>query len=164
MILKNKQNGISYHLLLCFLFLLKMQPWGSFQVNGATSVFFMILHSCFISKIVLNFSFRWVKRIFVKSDSVVYTSLRAGVVLSGKKMWSTCQSENFIHPSCEMLLVGFQASCWNEMVPMGGFHDSSCWGSDHSRVLNLFKSRGFLRWLSSNISYLTLSLRQCSLS
>ena len=54
----------------CFVFLLKMKPWGSFQVNGATDVVFMVLGGCFISEIVLNLSFRWVKKILVKSDSV----------------------------------------------------------------------------------------------
>ena len=41
-----------------FVFLLKMQPRGSFQVNEATNVVFMILGGCFISEIVLNLSFR----------------------------------------------------------------------------------------------------------
>ena len=39
------QNGISYHLLLCFL-------------AEATNVVFMILGGCFIGEIVLNLSFR----------------------------------------------------------------------------------------------------------
>ena len=53
-----------------FVLLLKMKPWGSFQVNKATNVVFMILGGCFISEIVLNLSFRWVKKILVKSDSM----------------------------------------------------------------------------------------------
>ena len=54
----------------CFVFLLKMKPWSSFQVNEAMNVVFMILSGCFISEIVLNLSFRWVKKILVKSDSM----------------------------------------------------------------------------------------------
>ena len=54
----------------CFVFLLKMNSWGSFQVNKAMNVVFMILGGCFISEIVLNLSFRWVKKILVKSDSM----------------------------------------------------------------------------------------------
>ena len=54
----------------CFVSLLKMKPWGSFQVNEATNVVFMILGGCFISEIVLNLSFRWVKKILVKLDSM----------------------------------------------------------------------------------------------
>ena len=42
----------------CFVFLLKIQQGGSFLVNEARNVFFMILRGCFISKIVLNLSFR----------------------------------------------------------------------------------------------------------
>ena len=40
----------------CFVFLslLKVRPWGSFQVNEATNVVFMILGGCFISEIVLK--------------------------------------------------------------------------------------------------------------
>ena len=41
-----------------------MQPWGLFQVNEATNVFFMILDGCFISEIVLNLCFRWVEKTF----------------------------------------------------------------------------------------------------
>ena len=54
----------------CFVFLLKNKPWGSFQVNEAPKVVFMILGGCFIGKIVLNLPFRWVKKILVKSDSM----------------------------------------------------------------------------------------------
>ena len=36
----------------CFVFLLKIQQGGSFLVNEARNVFFMILRGCFISKIV----------------------------------------------------------------------------------------------------------------
>ena len=46
----------------CFVFILKMKPWGSFQVNESTNVVFMILGGCFINEIVLNLSFRWVKK------------------------------------------------------------------------------------------------------
>ena len=46
----------------CFVLLLKMQPWGSFQVNEATNAFFIVLRGCFIRKIVLNLSFRWGKK------------------------------------------------------------------------------------------------------
>ena len=53
-----------------FVFLLKMKPWGLLQVNEATNVVVMILGGCFISEIVLNLSFRWVKKILVKSDSM----------------------------------------------------------------------------------------------
>ena len=52
----------------CLVFLLKMKPRGLFQVNEATNVVFMILGGCFISEIVLNLSFRRVKKILVKSD------------------------------------------------------------------------------------------------
>ena len=38
----------------CFVFLLKIQPRGSFQVNEARNVFFMILRGCFIRKIVFK--------------------------------------------------------------------------------------------------------------
>ena len=61
-----------------------MNPWGSFQVNETTNVVFMILSGCFISEIVLNFSFRWVKKILNKIRLHVYTSLRAGVARSGQ--------------------------------------------------------------------------------
>ena len=61
---------LEYLTIYCFVFLLKMRPWGSFQVNEATNVVFMILGGCFISQIVLNLSFRWVKKILVKSDSM----------------------------------------------------------------------------------------------
>ena len=54
----------------CFAFWTKMQLWGSFQVNEATNVFFMILRGCFINKIVLNLPLRRVKKIIVKSDSM----------------------------------------------------------------------------------------------
>ena len=49
------QNRISYHFV--FVVLLKIQPWGLFQVNKATNVFFMILRGFFISDIVINLSF-----------------------------------------------------------------------------------------------------------
>ena len=71
----------------CFVFLLKMKLWGAFQVNEATNVVFMILGGCFISEIVLNLSFRWVKKILVNTCNTwlhVYTSLRAGVARSGQ--------------------------------------------------------------------------------
>ena len=68
----------------CFVFLLKMKPWGSFQVNETTNVVFMILGGCFISEIVLNLSFRWVKKNTCKIRLHVYTSLRAGVARSGQ--------------------------------------------------------------------------------
>ena len=67
----HKQNNkMEFLTIYCFVFLLKMKPWGSFQVNETSNVFFMTLRGCFISKIVLNLSFRWVKKIFVKSDSM----------------------------------------------------------------------------------------------
>ena len=67
----HKQNiKMEFLTIYCFVFLLKMKPWGSFQVNEATDVVFMILGGCFISEIVLNLSFRWVKKILVKSDSM----------------------------------------------------------------------------------------------
>ena len=50
------QNGISYHLLLCFL--AENEIVRFIQVNEATNVVFMILGGCFISEIVLNLSFR----------------------------------------------------------------------------------------------------------
>ena len=65
-----KQNiKMEFLTIYCFGFLLKMKPWGLFQVNEATNVV-MILGGCFISEIVLNLSFRWVKKILVKSDSM----------------------------------------------------------------------------------------------
>ena len=67
----------------CFVFLLEMKPWGSFQVNEATNVVFMILGG-FISKIVLNLSFRWVKKILVKSDSMFTLACEQGVARSGQ--------------------------------------------------------------------------------
>ena len=67
----HKQNiKMGFLTIYCFVFLLKMTPWGSFQVNEGTNVVFMILGGCFISEIVLNLSFRWVKKILVKSDSM----------------------------------------------------------------------------------------------
>ena len=42
----------------CFVFLLKMKPLGSFQVDEAANVVVMILGGCFVSEIVLNLSFR----------------------------------------------------------------------------------------------------------
>ena len=58
----HKQNiKMEFLTIYCFVFLLKMKPWGPFQVNEATNVVFMILGGCFISEIVLNLSFRWVK-------------------------------------------------------------------------------------------------------
>ena len=51
------QNGISHYLLLCFL-AENETVRGSFQVNEATNVVFMILGGCFISEIVLNLSFQ----------------------------------------------------------------------------------------------------------
>ena len=67
----HKQNiKMKFLTIYCFVFLLKMKPWGSFQVNEATNVVFMILGGCFISEIVLNLPFRWVKKILVKSDSM----------------------------------------------------------------------------------------------
>ena len=83
----HKQNiKMEFLTIYCFVFLLKMKPWGSFQINEATNVVFMILDGCFISEIVLNLSFRWVKKILVKSDSMftLLTSLRAGVAHSGQ--------------------------------------------------------------------------------
>ena len=68
----------------CFVFLLKMRPWGSFQVHEVTNVVFMILGGCFISEIVLNLSFRRVKKNTCKIRLHVYTSLRAGVARSGQ--------------------------------------------------------------------------------
>ena len=65
-----------------FVALLKMKPWGSFQVNEVTNVVFMILGGCFISEIVLNLSFRRLKNT-CKIRLHVYTSLRAGVARSG---------------------------------------------------------------------------------
>ena len=68
---KHKQNiKMEFLTIYCFVFLLKMKPWGSFQVNEATNVVFMILGGCFIGEIVLNLSFRWVKKILVKLDSM----------------------------------------------------------------------------------------------
>ena len=59
----HKQNiKMEFLTIYCFVILLKMQPWGSFQVNKATNVIFMILRGCFMSKIVLNLSFWWVKK------------------------------------------------------------------------------------------------------
>ena len=67
----HKQNiKMEFLTIYCFVFLLKVKPWGSFQVNEATNVVFMILGGCFISEIVLNLLFRWVKKILVKSDSM----------------------------------------------------------------------------------------------
>ena len=67
----HKQNiKMEFLTIYCFVFLLKMKPWGSFQLNEATNVVFMILGGCFIREIVLNLSFRWVKKILVKSDSM----------------------------------------------------------------------------------------------
>ena len=65
----------------CFVFLLKMKPSGSFQVNEATNVVFMILGGCFISEIVLNLSSVSYKNT-CKIRVHVYTSLRAGVARS----------------------------------------------------------------------------------
>ena len=72
----------------CSVFLLKMQPWGSFQVDEATNVFFMILRGCFISKSV----FSVIKNI-CKIRLHVYTSLRAGVVVLGNKMSANQNAE-----------------------------------------------------------------------
>ena len=81
----HKQNiKMEFLTIYCFVFLLKMRPWGSFQVNEATNVVFMILGGCFISEIVLNLSFRWVKKNTCKIRLHVYTSLRAGVARSGQ--------------------------------------------------------------------------------
>ena len=49
------QNGIFYHLLLCFL---AENETVNEKVNEGTNVVFMILGGCFISEIVLNLSFR----------------------------------------------------------------------------------------------------------
>ena len=54
-----------------------------FKLMRPRMSFFMILRGCFISKIVLNLSFRWVKKI-CKIRLHVYTSLRAGVGRSGQ--------------------------------------------------------------------------------
>ena len=85
----HKQNiKMEFLTIYCFVFLLKMKPWSSFQVNEAMNIVFMILSGCFISEIVLNLSFRWVKKILVKFNGKirlhVYTSLRAGVARSGQ--------------------------------------------------------------------------------
>ena len=81
----HKQNiKMEFLTIYCFVFLLKMKPWSSFQVNEATNVVFMILGGCFISEIVLNLSFRWVKKNTCKIRLHVYTSLRAGVARSGQ--------------------------------------------------------------------------------
>ena len=86
----------------CFVFLLKMKPWGSFQVNEATNVVFMILSGCFISEIVLNLSFWWVKKNTCKIRLHVYTSLRAGVARSGQPIKTLNDkfslSENIVRP------------------------------------------------------------------
>ena len=80
----HKQNiKMEFVTIYCFVFLLKMKPWDSFQANEATNVVFMILGGCFISQIVLNLSFRWVKNT-CKIRLHVYTSLRAGVARSGQ--------------------------------------------------------------------------------
>ena len=49
---------MEFLIIYCFVFFLKMKPLGSFQVNEATNVVFMILGGCFISEIVLILSFR----------------------------------------------------------------------------------------------------------
>ena len=77
----------------CFVFLLKMKSWGSFQVNEATNVVFMILGDCFISEIVLNLSFRWVEKILVKSDSMF--TLACEQVLHVRVSQSKCWTINF---------------------------------------------------------------------
>ena len=57
LILTDKQNIKKKILTMyCFVFFLKMQPWGLFQVTEATNVFFMILRECFISENVINLS------------------------------------------------------------------------------------------------------------
>ena len=83
----------------CFVFLLKMRPWVSFQVNEATNVVFMILGGCFISEIVLNLSFRWVKKNTCKIRLHVYTSLRAGVARSGQPRSANQNAERQIFTS-----------------------------------------------------------------
>ena len=81
---------MEFHAIYCFVFLLKMRPWGSFQVNEATNVVFMILDGCFISEIVLNLSFRWVKKILVKSDSMFTLASKQvlHVRVSQSKRWT----------------------------------------------------------------------------
>ena len=86
----------------CFVFLLKMKPWRSFQVNEATNVIFMILRGCFISEIVLNLTFRWVKKILVKSDSMFTLACEQvlHVRVSQSKRWTINyhQWENIVRP------------------------------------------------------------------
>ena len=86
----------------CFVFLLKMKPWGSFQVNEATNVVFMILGGCFISEIVLNLSFRRVKKILVKSDSMFTLACEQvlHVRVSQSKRWTINfhQWKNIVRP------------------------------------------------------------------
>ena len=86
----------------CFVFLLKMAPWGSFQVNEGANVVFMILGGCFISEIVLNLSFRWVKKILVKSDSMIILACEQvlHVRVSQSKRWTINfhQWKNIVRP------------------------------------------------------------------
>ena len=90
----HKQNiKMEFLTIYCFVFLLKMKPWGSFQVNEATNVVFMISGGCFISEIVLNLSFRWVKKILVKSDSMF--TLACEQVLHVRVSQSKCWTINF---------------------------------------------------------------------
>ena len=80
----HKQNVKQEFLIIYFfVFLPKMQPRDPFQVNVATNVFFMISGGCFISKIISLFGD--LKNI-CKIRLHVYTSLRAGVAVLGKKM------------------------------------------------------------------------------
>ena len=121
----HKQNiKMEFLTIYCFVFLLKMKPWGSFQVNKATNVVCMILGGCFISEIVLNLSFRWVKKILdsMLTDRLhVYTSLRAGVALSGQPIKTLNDKFSLVRKHCSS-----NQRPWTVIFHRVKFHRSWC--------------------------------------
>ena len=106
----------------CFVFLLKMKPWGSFQVNEATNVVFMILGGCFICEIILNLSFRQVKKILVKLDSmftlaceqVLHVRVSQSKPLSYIIPWRSDSYTSFSNRSVAKNMADF-GLCWRQI-------------------------------------------------
>ena len=102
-----------------------MQPWGLFQVNEATDVFFMILCGCFICEIALNLSFRCVEKSFAKSGSIYTLACEQALHLRVRK----CLPIKTLNEKFSLL----KKFCLSNETPqtmiflLVKFHLSRCW-------------------------------------
>ena len=143
--------------------LLKMQPWGVFQVNVATKVFFMILLGCFINEIVYKkylFSLSW--KTICKIGLHVYTNSKNRTPVQGcwKQHWTMfcCQHCTMLSTILfsivisDLSLNNAKKYCWQHWTMLAAKHFSMLFSTALNRLCD-FGCVVVYMWVGSNSSF-----------